>query len=71
MNHPELPNLTGNASNYQIAGFMSHYERSYPYGVSPNVFYGKVRTAMKQKDMTLSQAVTFVQATIGSHNNPH
>lgn len=59
-------------TNYIIAAFMRDFQRSYPYGVSEKKFYNKIRTVMKKDpELSLGQAVTLVQATIGSYNNPH
>jgi len=66
-----LGDLTGNASNFEVQGFMQQEKRSVPYGMSLGQFSEKVRQAMKKKDMTLSQAVTYAQSTSGSFNNPH
>ena len=66
-----LSNLRNNATNFQVAEFMNAEKRSYPYGMSLGQFSQKVRNAMKFKDMTLSEAVTYSQASSGSFNNPH
>ena len=59
-------------SNFEIADFMRLNKRSYPYGMSDKQFFQKVRNAMiRDEDLTLSAAVTLVQASKGSYNNPH
>tara|TARA_B110000444_G_C18654509_1_gene507729 strand:+ start:67 stop:255 length:189 start_codon:yes stop_codon:yes gene_type:complete len=59
-------------SNFEIADFMRRNQRSMPYGVSENQFYQKVRNVMiRDKDLTLSAAITLVQAKSGTYNNPH
>ena len=59
-------------SNFEIGDFMRSNKRSYPYGLSANEFYQKVRNAMsRDPHLTLSAAVTLVQATKGFYNNPH
>lgn len=59
-------------SNFEISDFMRTNKRSYPYGLSANEFCQKVRNVMKRDaDLTLSAAVTLVQAKAGSNNNPH
>lgn len=59
-------------SNFEIASYMRQNQRSYPYGMSENRFFQKVRNAMKRdKDLTLSAAITLCQASSGTYNNPH
>ena len=62
-------------SNFEIASYMRQNQRSYPYGITDgekNQFFQKVRNVMKRDpDLTLSAAITLVQAKSGSYNNPH
>jgi len=55
-----------------IRNFMRDNQRVYPYGMSESDFNRAIwRVMRKDPELTLSQAVTLVQATHGSFNNPH
>lgn len=59
-------------SNFEIADYMRQNKRSYPYGMSDKQFFQKVRNVMiRDSDLTLSAAITLVQAKAGTYNNPH
>jgi len=62
-------------SNFEIADFMRTNQRSFPFGFDSHdkkQFYQKVRNFMfRDKDLTLSAAITLAQASTGSYNNPH
>jgi len=63
-----MPSVT----KYMIRNFMRDNQRAYPYGMSESDFNRAIwRVMRKDPELTLSQAVTLVQATHGSFNNPH
>lgn len=59
-------------TKHMIADFMHRQSRPYPQGVSISSFNRKVMSLMRNDvDLTLSAAITIVQASAGSFNNPH